>query len=110
MTMLRARRAASRPHVLGKRGQHREVLVDARRHEIARALPPHQQTVGHQPVERLAHRNARYGEIRGQIAFRGQRVVGPQEAAVDGLAQRPLQLLIQRQVATTVERADCFCE
>ena len=73
-------------------------------------LPPHQQAVGNQAIERLAHRDARHREIRGEIAFRGQRVVGAENAAVDGLAQRSLQFLIQRQIAATVKRSHCFGE
>ncbi len=49
-------------------------------------------------------------EIRRQIALRGQRVVGPEDAAVDGLAQRPLQFLIQGQITATIQRAHCFGE
>jgi hypothetical protein len=87
-----------------------KILVDPCRNEIAGALAPYQQAVRHQPVERLAHRDARHREIRGEISFRGQRVVGPENTAVDGLAQRPLQLLIEGQIAATIEGADRFGE
>ena len=73
-------------------------------------LAPDQQSVGDQSVERFAHRNARHREIRRQIAFRGQRIIRTQNAAVDGLAQRPLQFLIERQIALTIQGTNGFCE
>ncbi len=75
-------------------------------HEVARALPAHQQSFAHQAVDGLAHGDARDRELGGQIALRRQRVVGAEHAPVDGLAQRALQLLVERQIARPFERTE----
>ena len=48
--------------------------------ERAGALAAHQQAFLDQPVDRLAHGDARNAELLGQIALRRQRVVGPEDA------------------------------
>ncbi len=99
------RRAAAGTHVFRERRQLREVLFHARRHEVARALAPHQQSFFHQPFDRLAHRDARHRQFLGQLALRRQGVVDAQYALLDGFAQGALQLLVERQLAVRIERA-----
>ena len=52
--------------------------------ESARALAAHEQPFVDQPVDRLAHRDARHGELVGEIALRRQGVVGTEDPLLDG--------------------------
>src|SRR5207244_1018703 len=100
------RHPSARDHVLGEGRELGEVLVDARAHEIARALALDQVALGGQQVDRLAHRNARNLQIGGELAFRRQDIVGPEHALLDRTSQRPLQLLIQRHAISRIKPQD----
>ena len=72
--------------------------------KVPGALLADQQAFLDQFVDGLAHGDARDGEHFREIALGRQRVVGPDDAVLDGRAQRALQLLIQRLRARFVER------
>jgi hypothetical protein len=98
-----ARRAPARAHVFRERGELRKVLLDARRDEIARTLAAHEQALVDEPVDGLAHRDARDRKVGSELALGRQGIVGAQHAAFDGLAQRALQLLVERQAPTRIQ-------
>jgi hypothetical protein len=95
---LAARYASARDHVLGERRQLGEALFHARGDEGARALATRQQAFADQAVQRLADGDARDAELVGHVPLGGQGVVGRQHLLLDGLAQRALQLLVERGV------------
>ena len=59
-----------------------------------------------QAVDRLAHRDARDRQLGRDLALRRQGVVRCEHPLLDGLTERPLQLLVQRRVATGLDRPD----
>jgi hypothetical protein len=85
----------ARAHVFRERGQLREVLLDARADEIARAGARNQQAFLDQAVDRLADGDARDREFGGEVAFGRQGVLRSEDAALDRVAQHPLHLLVQ---------------
>ena len=76
------------------------------RTKVPEPVAAHQQAFAHEPVDGLAHGDPRNAELAGEVALGRQRIVGVQDAPVDRLAQRALQLLVERQIARFRERAD----
>src|SRR5688572_27004321 len=107
---LAARIATASAHVLRERSQLREVLLDPSAHEGTRAMTAHQQPFAHQTVDGLAHGDPRDTELAREVALGRQCVIHAEDVAVHGFAQRPLQLLIQRQIARARKRANRFRE
>src|SRR5205085_11051626 len=87
-----ARIAAAGAHVLGKRRELGEVLVDAVGNEVARALAAHQQSFGGETIDRFAYGHARNAQILGELALRGKRIVGTEDALFDRVAKAALKL------------------
>ena len=71
-------------------------------------MAAHEKAFLDQPVDGLAHRDARNLEIGGDLALGGKRVVGRQHVVLDGFPERALQLLVERLLAIRVERLEDF--
>jgi len=69
-----------------------------------------QETFAHQTVDGLAHGDPRDAELAREVALGRQCVIHAEDVPVHGLAQRTLQLLVQRQIAGARERANRFRE
>jgi hypothetical protein len=52
--------------------------------------------VANEVLHRFAHRDARYLNLQRQIALRGQRVAGLDDAAGDGILDPALELQVER--------------
>src|SRR5205814_826917 len=103
-----ARGAPARAHVLGEGRDAREILLDARGDEIARALPPDEEPFLDQAVDGLANGDPRNREIGGDLPLGGKGVVRGEEAVFDRFAQRSLQLLVERLVGAGIEGLEDF--
>ena len=102
--------AAPGAHVLGKRCELREVLVDAVGNEIAGALATDEQSFSRETVDRLAYRNAGNAEILGELALGGKRIVGTENPLFDRVAEPALKLLVERKAFVRVEIAQDLCQ
>ena len=72
------------------------VLLGVRGDEGALALAPHEQVLGGQFVDRLAHRALAHLEARGQFGLGRDRLAGLPVAALQATRDQRLHLLVQR--------------
>jgi hypothetical protein len=73
-------------------------------------MPAYQEALAYEPIYCLAYGNPRDTEIGGEVPLGRKRVVCAEDVPVHGLAQRALQLLVQRQIAGARKRANRFRE
>ncbi len=81
-------------------------LLGVRRDERALALPAHDEVVGGQRVDRLAHRALRHAEARGELDLARDRLAGPPLARVEARSSSVLDLQVERLERTALALSD----